>query len=115
MSPVTRRSLLRMAAHSLGALGAASCMGRLSRLYAASTEAADYKALVCIFLYGGNDGNNLIVPIKTDAQSYADYLRVRGTTLGLPQDGPRADAGELSADGQAAPAAQHHPAQARLT
>ena len=85
MSSITRRSLLRMAAQSLGALGAASCMGRLSRVYAASAAEADYKALVCIFLYGGNDGNNLIVPIKTDAQGYSEYQKVRGTTLGLLQ------------------------------
>jgi uncharacterized protein (DUF1501 family) len=86
MSWMTRRTLLRMGARSLGALGASACLGRLSRLYAASFSEADYKALVCIFLYGGNDGNNLIVPVTTDAQSYAEYQRVRGTTLGLPQN-----------------------------
>src|SRR5215472_1874983 len=85
MSLITRRTLLRMMARSLGALGASACLGRLSRVYAASTAEVDYKALVCIFLYGGNDGNNLIVPIKTDAQSYGDYQKVRGSTLGLPQ------------------------------
>ena len=85
MSVITRRSLLRMAAQSLGALGAVSCMGRLSRVYAAAAAEMDYKALVCIFLYGGNDGNNLIVPIKTDAQGYSEYQKVRGTTLGLAQ------------------------------
>ena len=52
---------------------------------AAVAAAEDYKALVCIFLLGGNDGNNLIVPMKTDAQSYKDYFNVRGETLGLPQ------------------------------
>jgi len=85
MSAMTRRTLLRMTARSLGALGASACLGRLSRLYAASSSEVDYKAMVCIFLYGGNDGNNLIVPIKTDAQSYDDYQKVRGATLGLPQ------------------------------
>src|SRR5580700_11089099 len=87
MSMITRRMLLRMGAQSLGLWAAGGCLGRLSRVYAAAPAAADYKALVCIFMLGGNDGNNLIVPIKTDAQSYADYLRVRGATLGLPQDG----------------------------
>jgi uncharacterized protein (DUF1501 family) len=85
MSLITRRLLLKMAAQSFGALGAISCMSRLSRVYAASRAEADYKALVCIFLYGGNDGNNLIVPIKTDAQGYGEYQKVRGTTLGLSQ------------------------------
>ena len=35
----------------------------------------DYKALVCLFLYGGNDGNNMIVPRGAD---YAAYAAARG-------------------------------------
>ena len=31
---------------------------------------ADYKALVCVFLFGGNDCNNMIVP-DTDYAQYA--------------------------------------------
>jgi uncharacterized protein (DUF1501 family) len=87
MSGITRRSLLGMGVKSLAFLGAGACLGRLSRLCAAVPSTPDYKALVCIFMLGGNDGNNLIVPVKTDAQSYGDYFRVRGTTLGLPQNG----------------------------
>lgn len=85
MSTITRRELLRMGARSLGFLAAGGCLGRFSRLYAAASETNDYRALVCIFMLGGNDGNNLIVPIKTEKQSYSDYIRVRGTIAGLPQ------------------------------
>jgi len=74
-----------MGAQSLGFLAAGGCLGRFSRLYAAASETNDYRALVCIFMLGGNDGNNLIVPIKTEKQSYSDYIRVRGTIAGLPQ------------------------------
>ncbi len=35
-----------------------------------AAQAADYRALVCVFLYGGNDGNNMIVPYD-DYGSYA--------------------------------------------
>jgi uncharacterized protein (DUF1501 family) len=42
----------------------------------------DYRALVCIFLYGGNDANNLLVP--TDATSYAAYAAAR-QSLAIPQ------------------------------
>ena len=35
----------------------------------------DYKALVCIFLFGGNDANNMIVPYD----NFADYQAVRGS------------------------------------
>ena len=86
MSYITRRELLRMGAQSLGFLAADGCLGRFSRLYAAASETSDYRALVCIFMLGGNDGNNLIVPIKTEKQSYSDYIRVRGTIAGLPQN-----------------------------
>lgn len=41
-----------------------------------SASATDYKALVCVFLGGGNDGNNTVVPY--DASSYAAYASVRG-------------------------------------
>jgi uncharacterized protein (DUF1501 family) len=57
------------------------------------TPQEDYKALVCIFMMGGNDGNNVVVPIKTESQTYDDYLRVRGITLGLPQK----ELGEIAA------------------
>jgi uncharacterized protein (DUF1501 family) len=86
MSYITRRELVRMGAQSLGFLAAGGCLGRFSRLYAAASETSDYRALVCIFMLGGNDGNNLIVPIKTEKQSYSDYIRVRGTIAGLPQN-----------------------------
>jgi uncharacterized protein (DUF1501 family) len=86
MSYITRRELLRMGAQSLGFLAAGGCLGRFSRLYAAASETSDCRALVCIFMLGGNDGNNLIVPIKTEKQSYSDYIRVRGTIAGLPQN-----------------------------
>jgi uncharacterized protein (DUF1501 family) len=83
---ITRRTLLRMGAQSLGVFAASGCLARLSQLYAAVPATPDYKALVCIFMLGGNDGNNLIVPIKTNAQSHGDYLRARGSTLGLPEN-----------------------------
>ncbi len=37
---------------------------------AATAQAADYRALVCVFLYGGNDSNNMVVPYD-DYGSYA--------------------------------------------
>lgn len=52
----------------------------LPRLASASTV-SDYKALVCVYLNGGNDGNNLIVPL--DATRYAAYKNIRGN-LALP-------------------------------
>jgi uncharacterized protein (DUF1501 family) len=84
---ITRRTLLRFGAGSLGILGAA---GRLSRFGLLNAQVVNptpnYKAMVCIFLFGGNDGNNLIVPIQTGLQNYSNYFAVRGNTLGLPSN-----------------------------
>jgi len=63
-------------------------MSRFSEVNALAQSSCptDYKALVCIFLFGGNDGNNTVVPISTPsnpANSYSNYAQVRGG-LALP-------------------------------
>lgn len=49
---------------------------------AAAQSATDYKALVCVFLYGGNDHGNMLVPY--DSTNYAAYQTIRGS-LATPQ------------------------------
>ncbi len=67
--------------------GLLSTMGTL-RLFNATLSAqappSDYKALVCLFLFGGNDGNNTVIP--TDPDMYSAYASARGI-LALPQTG----------------------------
>jgi len=58
----------------LGSIAAAAELPRIA--------GGDYKALVCIFLYGGNDGNNLLVPRL--GSEYTQYAAERGL-LALPQ------------------------------
>jgi uncharacterized protein (DUF1501 family) len=48
----------------------------------AQTSGDDYKALVCVFLFGGNDANNMLVPF--DTQGYNNYAAIRAN-LALPQ------------------------------
>src|SRR6218665_1215404 len=67
----TRRALLRAAC----ALTAARALPSLAQ----GTE--DYRALVCVFLAGGCDGHNVLVPQGTAA--YAAYRSIRGG-LALP-------------------------------
>lgn len=55
---------------------AAGGFGRLSLLNAMTQPSGSYRALVCIFLYGGNDSNNLIVPL--DTANLANYKKYRG-------------------------------------
>jgi len=73
-----RRSFLRHA----GALAGSAALSQLSVFAARAATADDYKALVCIFLFGGNDTNNMIVPI--DTAGYANYVKLR-STIALPQ------------------------------
>jgi len=67
-----RRGFLKLSA-GLASLGLMS-LGLGIR--GAQAAVSDYKALVCIYLYGGNDGNNLIVPV--DNARYAQYQGIRG-------------------------------------
>ncbi|MBL8327978.1 MAG: DUF1501 domain-containing protein [Rubrivivax sp.] len=75
-SAASRREFLRHAA-SLSAYGAAAPLAlQLSAMSAASAQTADdYRALVCIFLYGGNDSYNTLVPY--DALHHGLYQQAR--------------------------------------
>ncbi len=66
---------------ALSAAGLAANLDLLSLTAHAQTAAADYKALVCVFLFGGNDGNNLLLP--ADTAGYAQYAAVRGASSGI--------------------------------
>src|SRR5213595_1788866 len=82
-APTTRRSFIRQTAcAALTTTGILNTIFDLRRLSAAPLDASDYKALVCLFLFGGNDANNVIVP--HDANGYASYAAARGT-LAIPQ------------------------------
>jgi uncharacterized protein (DUF1501 family) len=80
----TRRDVLKIGLRALSAIGGASVVGKLSQVNALAQSSCptDYKALVCIFMFGGNDGNNTVIPINTPKSnaynSYANYAKVRG-------------------------------------
>jgi uncharacterized protein (DUF1501 family) len=91
----TRRDFFRSAAcAALGTLGLQSTLRDLRLLTSALAHGSgtfdDYKALVCVFLAGGNDSNNLVIPIGSD---YANYAAIRqnlaipeGAVLGINPD-----------------------------
>ena len=57
---ITRRGFVRAgAADEAGVAGAASFWNAAGRWRKA---VRDYRALVCVFLFGGNDSNNTIIP-----------------------------------------------------
>jgi uncharacterized protein (DUF1501 family) len=81
---LSRRAFVRQACcAAVGTTGILSALGQLRVLAAvagdglprAAAVASDYKALVCLFLQGGNDGSSLIIPTGSD---YAAYAAARG-------------------------------------
>jgi len=84
---ISRRGLLKGAFNSaglasIGALGAATWLEGGFHQLANADDLTDYKALVCIYLNGGNDSNNTLIPIDA---AFGDYTRARGS-LALAQN-----------------------------
>src|SRR5690606_34904415 len=82
VDPLRRRLLL-----GAGGLTASGLVPRLAGLALPQANAqatpSDYKALVCVFLYGGADSNDMVVPYD----DFAAYDAVRGrTSMGLSRD-----------------------------
>lgn len=87
-NPFSRRQFLgRAACSAMSATGLLSTLGTL-RLFNAALSAQTapddgYKALVCLFMYGGNDANNMLVPY--DQTSYDAYSSER-SIIALPRE-----------------------------
>jgi uncharacterized protein (DUF1501 family) len=73
----SRRLFLRQAGafSTLGVAGAPLALNLAAIGSAAAQAASDYKALVCLFMFGGNDSINMVLP--TDATSFANYTTLR--------------------------------------
>ncbi|HXU40250.1 MAG TPA: DUF1501 domain-containing protein [Blastocatellia bacterium] len=81
----SRRTFLRRSGYALSAAALASQFKGLGLISALAQKNAptDYKALVCIFMSGGNDSNNMIVPL--DATGYGNYSAARNSSgLAIP-------------------------------
>src|SRR6476660_3141875 len=81
----SRRDFLRDSACGLTAAAMVSSLERLSLLDAMvpSPVANDYKALVCVFLSGGSDCNNMLI----DINQFSSYAAVRGNDSTAPNLG----------------------------
>ncbi|CAN5676963.1 DUF1501 domain-containing protein [soil metagenome] len=93
-----RREFLKKSSCALGMVTLATqvehfgLMSALAQKVDSQEEAnvpSDYRALVCIFLAGGNDGNNTVIPNHNDASlsNYSAYSAARNTAgLALAQN-----------------------------
>jgi uncharacterized protein (DUF1501 family) len=79
----SRREFLKDTLRSVTALGAVGSMAKFGEMNALAAG-SNYQALVCVFLLGGNDGHNTVIPITTAQQNYSQYQQYRGG-LAIPQ------------------------------
>ncbi|TBO34340.1 DUF1501 domain-containing protein [Aquabacterium lacunae] len=78
--PDRRQFLRNLAAAGIAGAAVQPWLQLQALAQTAQSSGSDYKALVCLFLHGGNDGNNLLVPI--DPTRHALYAQARqGLTL----------------------------------
>ena len=70
---MNRRELIRIGAATVGSLA----LRPFGLLPALAQNGPDYRALVCVFLFGGNDSNNTIVPM--DDVNFQAYTSIRGS------------------------------------
>src|ERR1700677_58847 len=70
---MNRRQLIRIGAASVGSLA----LRPFGLLPALAQNGPDYRALVCVFLFGGNDSNNTVIPM--DDTNYKAYTSIRGS------------------------------------
>jgi len=72
----SRRGFLRDAIRSVSAIGALGAMTKFGEMNALAAGPG-YQALVCIFMSGGNDGHNTVIPINTAQQGFNLYQTAR--------------------------------------
>ncbi len=84
-SILTRRQLLKHGACSAAGIAGLHALWNLGLVSSAAAQGApsDYKALVCLFLFGGCDSFNLLIP--RDSAHYNPYAAAR-TNLAVPQN-----------------------------
>src|ERR1700734_833295 len=70
---LSRRGFIRAGAATVGTLA----LRPFGLLPAMAQSSGNYRALVCVFLLGGNDSNNTIIPM--DDASYSAYQSIRGS------------------------------------
>ena len=83
----SRRTFIKNTGCALSAAAMVSTLDQLNVVNAAVQDqpnvASDYKALVCIFLFGGNDCNNTIIPLDSEYNAYSSVRSSSG--LAIPQ------------------------------
>jgi len=70
---LTRRDIIRVGSAAVGSLA----LRPFGLLPAMAQSGPNYRALVCVFLFGGNDSNNTVIPV--DSVNFQAYTSIRGS------------------------------------
>ena len=76
MNMKTRRDFLRIGVKTLTAATAVGAIGKFGAMNAWAAP-GPYQALLCVYLGGGNDAHNMVVPLTTAQQNYSVYAAAR--------------------------------------
>jgi len=81
---LNRRQFLSIGARTLASSGIIASLSGVQQAFAATggADSSGYKALVCVYLVGGNDGFNMVAPMTSSV--YNTYAKSR-SNLALPQ------------------------------
>ena len=75
----SRRNFLKLTAATPLALSGGAMLSSLCSLNAQAMDTSGYKALVCVFLFGGMDCHDTVLPY--DESSYDSYAQIRSSLL----------------------------------
>ena len=79
MGPISRRLFLQRAAQYSALGSAAGLAANLSSFNAFAANTSGYRALVCVFFFGGLDGHDVVIPF--DQASYDEYAASRSVLI----------------------------------
>jgi uncharacterized protein (DUF1501 family) len=80
---LSRRDFVRAGCCTAASFAMGAAIGRLNMIHALAAPPTNYQALVCVFLFGGNDSNNMFIPF--DSAGYQNYAAIR-QNLALAQN-----------------------------
>jgi uncharacterized protein (DUF1501 family) len=75
----SRRNFLKSSLALPMMMSGGSMLGTLAGFNAQAADTSSYRALVCVFLFGGMDCHDTVLPY--DQSSYDDYARIRASLL----------------------------------
>lgn len=92
---IDRRNFMQQNCAAIGTASLYSTLFSLRMTAGATTQLDGYKALVVLFLSGGNDSHNMLIPYSNNSNGYQGYQQARGG-VGTDNDGFKTGTSQLA-------------------